>query len=69
MRIGYARVSTDDQNLNLQTQALVKAGCERVFSEKIGSARSDRPALKEALSLAAIGNETGGTQSGSRVVS
>lgn len=50
MRIGYARVSTDDQNLDLQTQALAQARCEQVFSEKKSSARNDRPALKEALS-------------------
>lgn len=50
MRIGYARVSRDDQNLDLQIQALAQAGCERVFSEKVSGAQSDRPALQEALS-------------------
>lgn len=50
MRIGYARVSTEDQNLELQTQALSKAGCERVFTDKMSGSRNDRPGLKEALS-------------------
>lgn len=48
--IGYARVSTDDQNLALQLDALKKDGCMRVFSDKIGGARLDRPGLNEALS-------------------
>jgi len=34
MRIGYARVSSDDQNLDLQRDALNKAGCERIYEEK-----------------------------------
>jgi DNA invertase Pin-like site-specific DNA recombinase len=50
MRIGYARVSTDDQNLDLQTQALGQAKCERVFSDKTSGTKIDRPGLKEALS-------------------
>lgn len=50
MRIGYARVSTEDQNLDLQTHALGQAGCERVFSDRMSGSRNDRPGLKEALS-------------------
>jgi len=50
MRIGYARVSTVDQNLDLQTQALTQAGCQRVFSDRMSGTRNDRPGLKEALS-------------------
>ena len=50
MLIGYARVSTEDQNLALQTHALSKAGCERVFTDKMSGSQNDRPGLKEALS-------------------
>lgn len=50
MRIGYARVSTQDQHLALQEDALAKAGCEKVFRDFMSGARSDRPGLQEALS-------------------
>ena len=43
MLIGYARVSTDDQDLRLQRAALKDAGCRRVFEEKVSGARRDRP--------------------------
>lgn len=49
MRIGYARVSTEDQNLDLQRRALRDAGCTRIFEEKISGAVRGRPALGEAL--------------------
>jgi DNA invertase Pin-like site-specific DNA recombinase len=48
--IGYARVSTDDQNLALQMDALTKAGCERVFRDKASGTRLVRPGLNDALS-------------------
>ena len=48
--IGYARVSTDDQNLDLQRDALTRAGCGRIFEEKeSGRAGTQRPALEAAL--------------------
>lgn len=50
MRIGYARVSTEDQHLTLQTDALEKGGCERLFTDKASGNRTDRPGLQEALS-------------------
>src|SRR6201987_1393087 len=50
MRIGYARVSTRDQNLELQLDALNKAGCKRMFTDKLSGAQVERPGLKEALS-------------------
>lgn len=49
MLIGYARVSTLDQNPALQTAALEAAGCGRIFTEKVSSAKQDRPALQAAL--------------------
>lgn len=45
MKIGYARVSTKDQSLNLQEDALKKSGCEIIYSEHISGAKSDRPEL------------------------
>lgn len=50
MLIGYCRVSTEDQNLDLQRDALAAAGCERIFEDKLSGARDDRPGLTEALS-------------------
>ena len=50
MRIGYARVSTRDQNLEMQLDALAKAACQRIFTDKLSGAQVERPGLKEALS-------------------
>jgi DNA invertase Pin-like site-specific DNA recombinase len=49
MLIGYARVSTQDQNLELQRKALLDAGCEKIFDDKLSGSRSDRPGLAQAL--------------------
>lgn len=49
MKVGYARVSTTDQNLDAQIDALRASGCEKVFKEKASGARNDRPMLAEAL--------------------
>lgn len=49
MRVGYARVSTIDQDPELQLEALRCAGCEKVFTEKASGARDDRPELARIL--------------------
>lgn len=49
MKFGYARVSTTDQNLARQIDALQKAGCEKIYSEKISGKNMERPQLKEML--------------------
>lgn len=51
MTVGYARVSTQDQNLNLQLDALKKAGCERIFKEEISAVKKNRPAFDEMLNF------------------
>jgi len=56
MLIGYERVSTDDQNLALQHDALQAAGCEKIFSDKMSGAKADRPGLKEAFEFARAGD-------------
>lgn len=49
MNIGYARVSTTEQNITLQTDALSEVGCERIFVETASGAQRDRPELQSAL--------------------
>lgn len=49
MKIGYARVSTTDQNLELQLAALKEAGCSRIYQEKISGAKSNRPELQRLI--------------------
>ena len=49
MRIGYARVSTQDQSLDRQRDQLRQDGCERIYEEKVSGARSDRPELARML--------------------
>ena len=47
MKIGYARVSTLEQNLNLQIDALKKEGCEKILTDEISGSVADRPGLKK----------------------
>ena len=49
MKIGYARVSTLEQNLDLQLQALKKAGCKKIFREKVSGASRHRPEFQRML--------------------
>src|SRR5271155_3494470 len=51
MLIGYARVSTQDQNLELQVKELIKIGCKKIFEDKMSGARAERPGLKKALEM------------------
>jgi DNA invertase Pin-like site-specific DNA recombinase len=58
MKIGYQRVSTLDQNLVLQTDALTKDGCEKIFTDTISGSKTDRPGLAQALAYARPGEDT-----------
>lgn len=51
MLIGYARVSTQDQHLDLQIEALQKAGCKKIFQDKVSGSRAERPGLIKALEI------------------
>lgn len=51
MLIGYARVSTTDQNLHLQKDTLLKAGCERIYEDEISGTKDNRPGLNKALEM------------------
>lgn len=50
MMIGYARVSSAEQNLDLQLDALKESGCEKIFSDTVSGARKQRQGLTDALS-------------------
>jgi DNA invertase Pin-like site-specific DNA recombinase len=54
--VGYARVSTDDQNLQLQQDALLQIGCERIFEDRLSGATAERSGLQEALEYARSGD-------------
>jgi DNA invertase Pin-like site-specific DNA recombinase len=56
MRVGYARISTETQNLDLQKDALARAGCERVFVDVASGAIDTRVGLKEALEFVRPGD-------------
>ena len=49
MHIGYARVSTNEQSLDLQKEALERADCQRIYEDHISGLREDRPGLHKAL--------------------
>ena len=51
MKIGYARVSTVDQSLDRQIDALKAVGCERIYFEKASGRSKDRPELKKMIDL------------------
>ena len=55
MIIGYARVSTDGQTLDAQQSALLAAGAEKVFAEKVSGAVTERKALTRAIEASALG--------------
>jgi len=54
--IGYARVSTGLQNLDLQTDALTQHGCTKIFHDKMSGAKKQRPGLEEVLQYAREGD-------------
>jgi DNA invertase Pin-like site-specific DNA recombinase len=56
MLIGYARVSTADQKLDLQNDALTKAGCERIFTDTASGANAARTGLEQALAFVRQGD-------------
>ena len=49
MLLGYARISTSDQNFDLQIDALTKHGCKRFYKDTVSGAKSKRPGLDEML--------------------
>jgi DNA invertase Pin-like site-specific DNA recombinase len=56
MKIGYARVSTADQNLRMQEDALQRAGCEEVYTDVVSGVKSQRPGLEKALHYLRVGD-------------
>lgn len=56
MHIGYARVSTEEQTVELQKDALTAAGCSRIFTDVASGANTERPGLAEALSFVRSGD-------------
>jgi DNA invertase Pin-like site-specific DNA recombinase len=56
MKVGYARVSREEQHLELQLDALSAAVCEQIFTEKIKSVKDRRPQLEQALKYVRLGD-------------
>jgi DNA invertase Pin-like site-specific DNA recombinase len=58
MKVGYARVSTADQNLDLQIKGLKKVGCKKIFKDEgVSGAKADRPGLQEAIDYVRAGDQ------------
>jgi DNA invertase Pin-like site-specific DNA recombinase len=55
--IGYARISTEDQNLDLQRDALTRAGCTRIYEDRKSGAKAERPDLMLALEVVRAGDQ------------
>jgi len=56
MTVGYARISTSDQTLDLQQDALKRAGCEQIFTDIMSGAKAERPGLVQALTFMRAGD-------------
>lgn len=56
MKIGYARVSTGLQNLDLQEDSLKSVGCEKIFTDRISGMKNNRPGLEAAIDFAREGD-------------
>ncbi len=56
MKIGYARISTKEQNIKLQIEALEKAGCEKIYEDVLSGAKHQRPGLNLALEVLRSGD-------------
>ena len=57
MKLGYARVSTNDQNLDMQLDLLKEKGCERIFTEKVSGVAKNRPEPEHMIAFAREGDE------------
>ena len=56
MKIGYSRVSSTEQSLEVQIKQLQKIGCEKIYQEKISGKSADRPELKSMMDFAREGD-------------
>jgi DNA invertase Pin-like site-specific DNA recombinase len=56
MKIGYSRISTSDQNLELQLDELKKAGCEKIFQDVASGSKDERKGLQDAMNFAREGD-------------
>jgi hypothetical protein len=56
VKVGYSRVSTKEQTLDLQVDALKKAGCTRIYTETVGGAKAERPELTKVMDSVRAGD-------------